>query len=187
MSDVEFDIGAVKIPNLFHGSADLRDALRAYYISPTIFLMGAMALPECDELDGKVSAALECLTKAVAKAIAEATQAAAVQRSGAAAPQAETGASIAPSEASYALYGGETITQGPLKRIWIDRDSAARGGPAWIVQVRLPMSHAETTFAVSAWSTPGVCFSRGGMGDAMLTPKGPAFWIETNARVDIVG
>lgn len=76
---------------------------------------------------------------------------------------------------------------GPTKRIYINRTAAAAGEPAWAIRVDL-CAGADmatfTTYLVREWRSDGACQGRGGLGDAMLTPVGPAFWLETTAEVE---
>ncbi len=84
------------------------------------------------------------------------------------------------------------LEPGPIKRIFLDRDAAAKGAPAWLVYVEADklVYRAEQLGATEAewyhWSTGwDRHFSARGHKDTPLFPEGPAYWIETAATVFI--
>lgn len=76
---------------------------------------------------------------------------------------------------------------GPVKRIYLNRAAAAAGEAAWAIRVAVdPLFDpgAAVTYLVREWRAHGACHGRGGLGDAMLTPTGPAYWLETQAEIE---
>jgi len=78
------------------------------------------------------------------------------------------------------------LLEGYLKQLWIDRDSAARGGPPWAIRVTNGRGRA-VTFNALAWRlrpSPGQLRGAGGPGEGPLLPGGPYYWCETSMAID---
>lgn len=73
--------------------------------------------------------------------------------------------------------------EGYTKQIYLDRALAASGGPGWVIRV-VGRSHVEQ-FAAWSWRLRSFApmEGRGGAGE-MLTPIGPAYWVETTAEIE---
>lgn len=68
------------------------------------------------------------------------------------------------------------LAAGPLKRVYLDREAAARDAPAWVIRT------IEDTIHSRAITIEGMTRARGDR-DAPLTPTGPAFWLETFGEI----
>lgn len=77
--------------------------------------------------------------------------------------------------------------QGYLKQIALDRDSAGAGGPAWSIRVTNRNGRTATFLARSWKLNPSDSIQlegKGGLGERMLTPTGPAYWVETTMEIE---
>lgn len=80
------------------------------------------------------------------------------------------------------------LLEGYLKQIALDRDVAALGGPAWSIRVT-NVNGQVSTFLAYTWRLRhrrGVAVRLEGKGDRdrMLTPVGPAYWVETRMAIE---
>jgi hypothetical protein len=77
--------------------------------------------------------------------------------------------------------------EGYTKQIYLNRAAAATGGPAWAIRVTNRNGRAAV-FLAHNWklgrSNVGSMEGKGGLGLKMLTPEGPAYWIETTMEID---
>lgn len=79
------------------------------------------------------------------------------------------------------------LLEGYIKRVYIDRASAARGGPPWAIRVTNGRGRTVTFLAFSWQLRPSPGLMRGcGSRAEPLTPTGPALWVETTMALEIV-
>lgn len=69
------------------------------------------------------------------------------------------------------------LAAGTLKRVYLDREAAARDAPAWVIRI-----NEGDTIHSRAITIEGMTRTRGERG-APLTPTGPAFWFETFGEI----
>jgi hypothetical protein len=76
--------------------------------------------------------------------------------------------------------------EGYTKQIYLNRAAAATGGPAWAIRV-VNRNGRAAIFLAHAWklgrSDVGSLEGKGGLGLKMLTPEGPAYWVETTMEI----
>jgi hypothetical protein len=75
------------------------------------------------------------------------------------------------------------LPAGPLKRIFIDREAARYGHPAWVIQVG-GHEYPVRSFTILTDAGHSAVEAKGSVA-APLSPVGPAFWLETTAEVEI--
>ena len=78
--------------------------------------------------------------------------------------------------------------EGYRKQIYVDRASAASGGPPWSIRVTNARGLTAVFHARSWKLVPGSAGTLEGTGsiDAPLTPDGPALWVDTTMAIDAV-
>jgi hypothetical protein len=87
---------------------------------------------------------------------------------------------LKPPEAPHKNY---SLPAGPVKRVYINIEAAKRDEAAWRVWV-----DEDKVYVAVTWRTDhmeGLNVRGVGSRTAMLTPEGPAFWLETTAAIEI--